>query len=226
MRFAPSLLIAALLAVAVLSQWAPSKPEWPNQFDAPFGLNVHILLYFNRTSHFYYNRDSRITRIKYHDGCLPLVTRDNCDLIFNDVGTWLLAPEDNNNTCCLLFKGIGSIPPAFLAPFNYTDNTTADDYYGTSHNVYKWSGPMGFEYWTDTQSGNDVQFKDGTGDTYWNWGNFNNVNQPASIFTLPSKCTDQCKLLDEKQRQHARKVLSPLLDLHEAHFGQRYATSP
>lgn len=221
-----SLLVAVLVALTVLataqSPTAPPKPQWPNEFDAPFGLNVDSLLFHihNRSSHFYYDWDLRSTRIAYPNGCLPYITEKPCDLIFNDVGLYLLSPQDDK-PCCLLLSGIGSVPPDFLAPFNFADIDFVTDMYNATHECAHWKGPEGFEYWTDLQSGDDVRFQDGdlTGIT-WAYGTINYVNQSASTFQLPSQCSSSCLFSDGRTplaEMMPPHLLHPYMKLSMAH---------
>ena len=94
--------------------------------------------------------------------------------------------------CCLQFPGVGSIPPDFLTPFNFTGVTSAPDYAGTMHSVNSWDGGSGFKYWTDVTSREDIQFQEGFGLIQWNFGPMNDAPQPASLFVVPDNCLGSC----------------------------------
>ena len=211
--FRTILLIAVVALVAIAQQPVPSKPEWPNQWDSPFGLNIHNLLYkiTNRSSHFYYNWDIKATRIAYPNGCIPYLTEKPCDLIFNPVGVYMLSPKDDK-PCCLLLKNIGSVPPDFLKPFTYANQATVPNQYGDEIVTNHWEGPEGFEYWTAASNGIDIQF------IYWNFGTINYVNQSASLFDLPSKCAKSCLFKDGTplHKQMPESALHPHLAAHRA----------
>ena len=216
--------VAALIAVATADisvpapppvTTSPSKPEWANQFDAAFGLNVEKFHYDNRSSHMYYDWDIKATHITYQEGCLPVITTKPCDLIFNPQGTWLLAPKAGKD-CCLLFKGIGSVPPNFLKPFNFSGVENATDMFGNSHITDKWVGPMGFKYWTDTKTGLDIRFEDGGTGVFWNYGNINFRKQNATFFNTPGSnvCKASCFLEDGNEDAELQENLKNLKPEH------------
>jgi len=198
--------IAVLIIFAIINESSshqhaktPSKPEWPYEFDAAFGMSALPTQstpgIVNTTSHIYYNWDEvESTLIDYPGFCLPFFPtwKYPCQLIFNPVGTYFLQPAVGLE-CCLLFPGIGSVPPAFLTPFNFSGFTPlAVDHSGVPHITNFWVAG-GFNYWTDTTTGLDIQFEDG-GAILWNWSPLNDVPQPASIFSLPSgqNCNASC----------------------------------
>jgi len=94
---------------------------------------------------------------------------------------------------CLWFPGVGSIPPNFLQGFDFSGfQQLAFDYYGIVHTTNFWFGKPPsevFQYWTDVNTGNDVQFVDG-GFVVWSWGNFNVTAPPSSIFKTPANWTN------------------------------------
>uniref|UniRef100_A0A7S1QWU1 Uncharacterized protein n=1 Tax=Neobodo designis TaxID=312471 RepID=A0A7S1QWU1_NEODS len=212
MRVATALCVAALVVAAVVAT-GPARPNWPDQFDVPFGLNVAAADYVNRTSHFYYNWNLGAQRIKYHDGCLPLLTKKNCDLVFNSVGTFLMAPEAGID-CCLLFPGIGPTSPDALGEFNFTQtNVTAQDFYGKEHTCNEWDG-AGFLYWTDVNSEMFVKFRDGpTGGIYWKFGDFHVAPQHITLFDVPSQCNSTCPV-GAVGSQLALKSVLPVIRRH------------
>ena len=85
------------------------------------------------------------------------------------------------------------------------------DYYGIPHYSNLWVGDGGFQYWTDATTGFDVSFVDGDR-VMWTWGDFNVVNQSASIFNIPDNCLDSCDLLN------IDKVSDPLFKLMMHHY--------
>lgn len=177
----------------------PSKPEWPWEFDAPFGFNDVHRGFVNETSHFYYSWPLRSTKITYPAKCpgfVPYVINGTqpCNFIFNLVGTFLIAPQAGI-TCCLYLPNIGPVPPAFLKPFNFSAVDWALDYYGNNHTTDYWkaySSAGEFAYWTGATSGNDIQFQDGTPTTMWNWGPLNTRHQNWQLFELPGPCAPRC----------------------------------
>lgn len=193
-----AVLVAVALA-AVTANTTPNKPEWANQWDAPFGLTVKIPKlpqYHNKSSYFRYNWDIKTSKIFYPEGCLPQITEKPCNLTFVPKGCYLSAPKllaPFGTTCCLLFPGIGSIPPNFLAPFNYNGTETVPDQAGDMHDTYRWRSEAGFQYWTDKTTGLDIQFKDGPSPVYWNYGPLHFRNQTNSVFDLPNNCLPSCK---------------------------------
>lgn len=48
-------LLATLAAFALVAFAAPTKPVWPQQFHAVFGLNDGLAFLHNETANFYYN---------------------------------------------------------------------------------------------------------------------------------------------------------------------------
>jgi len=169
----------------------PTKPSWPLQFDAPFGLTTP--LYKNQSSHFYYNWDINATLISYPTECLPGVSTSPCNLLFVPAGTYLiLNPQDASKaTCCLKFPGVGSVPPDFLRTFNFTGVQNVLNMYGQSVPTNSWDAGGGFKYWTDLVTGEDIQFQEG-GKSQWNFGASRAAPQPSSIFAVPSFCKPTC----------------------------------
>jgi len=178
---------------------AVSKPTWPPSFDSTFGITFFgdphgsWAPVVNSTCHMYYSWPKlKATRLDYNN-CLPLfagATLSFCSLIFNPTGTYF-ANEDQS-TCCLLFPGVGSVPPNFLAPFNDSGITQlAIDYYGLPHTTNLWLGEDNFQYWTDSTTGDDVQFVD-AGSAVWWFAPFNVAPQPNTLFSLGSQCNTKC----------------------------------
>ena len=219
-RLTSALVVFAVVAAAAAANVAvrdPTKPVWPTNFDIPFGLTDVKHHYNNVSSHFYYNWEYTESLIDYPNGCLPAITTKPCQLLFNNdpgfnkAGTWLLAPEAGK-PCCLLFKNIGPIPPNFLAPFNFSEVTTAKNMYGEEKSVNMWKGPMGFEYWTDAATGLDVQFRDGPLPVFWNFGK-PNVRQ-QKVFEKPDKCSVSCLLREEGEDPELHENLKNLKPEH------------
>jgi hypothetical protein len=208
----------------------PSKPQWADVFDAPFGLNVKSSNYSNVTSHFYYDWTyQQSSLITYPDKCLPgITTLTPCNLVFNNVGCYLFTPKDpvfpfkpENQQCCLLFPGVGSLPPNFLAPFNFSTVEVVQDMYGKNHTCDKWHN-FGFAYWTSVATGNDIQVRDGPGDTFWNYGTLNFPNSyPESLFYIPPDCSTSC-LLDTRLDKETRLRLSTLAPERVMPFPPRF----
>jgi hypothetical protein len=178
----------------------PTKPVWAPQFDAGFGLTdvSTTTPVVNATSHFYYHwTDLEATRIDYPYNCIqvfPGSQTQKCQIFFNPNGTYFSQPGlGAQYQCCLLFPGVGSVPPTFLQGFNYTSTQVAPDWYGTYHQTYYWTGE-GFAYWTDQATGADIFFNDGGSGTFWSWGTINFASQDPSLFTLPGT-TAQCQKL-------------------------------
>jgi hypothetical protein len=173
-------------------------------FDAPFGLNIKSKGYNNVTSHFWYDWSYNFSsKITYPDKCLPFVSEDPCDLTFNDVGTHLFTKinkskpfADGNKKCCLLFPGIGSLPPNFLAPFNFSMVEDAANMFGDMIKCNKWHN-FGFAYWTEIAGfGADIQVRDGMGDTFWNYGKLSGRRQNTTMYDVPKDCTGKCAASD------------------------------
>ena len=213
----PLLLLFALLTVA--ASGTPQKPVWPEKFDAPFGLTTTIdgsTIFVNRTAHFYYDFALKASVIDYPESCLNgLVAGDApCRLTFNHVGTYMLAPRGGVD-CCLLFPGVGTIPPDFLAEFEFNGTRpNVQDLYGRRVTTNFWRSAAGFLYWTDAATGKDVQFRDGPSPVYWNWGVLTARNQSAATFAVPAQCASTCPTppsLDAATHAHAaRAALGPL----------------
>eukprot|EP01119_Soliformovum_irregulare_P000640 TRINITY_DN1045_c0_g1_i1.p1 TRINITY_DN1045_c0_g1~~TRINITY_DN1045_c0_g1_i1.p1 ORF type:complete len:227 (-),score=40.90 TRINITY_DN1045_c0_g1_i1:99-758(-) len=191
------LLLSCLLFVFCNSQ-SVTKPIWPGVFDVPFGLSVPAAVtqgnpIVNSSSHFYYNWDQyQATLITYAENCIPVFpgsSKAPCNITFVPSGAYFTSPTIGT---CLWLPGIGSIPPAFLAQFNYTGYQTIEsDFYGVPHFTYYWDAGT-FQYWTDTQSGQDIKFIDG-GIIVWNFApTFSFTQWPASIFQVP-KNAPPCK---------------------------------
>jgi len=166
----------------------PPKAIWPIQFDAQFGLFYPPLPpappVVNVSSHFYYNWDITSTLIAYPAGCIPIFAGAEvlpCNFIFNNVGTYFSSPAIPT---CLMFPGVGSVPPAFLEHFNFSTATVSTDYRGFAHFVNFWVAESGFQYWTDVNTFADIQFLDG-GSILWVWAGLHVVPQNTSMFTVP-----------------------------------------
>ena len=50
-----------------------------------------------------------------------------------------------------MFPGVGTVPPNFLAGFDFALSTITLDYYGLPHYSNLWVGDGGFQYWTDVR---------------------------------------------------------------------------
>jgi len=144
----------------------------------------------NITSHYYYNYDQlQASLIDYPYSCLPGLFTDSekvpCKLFFNKVGVYYssarMAP-------CLWIPDVGTIPPDFLAGFDFTYKSVAFDIYGVPHYTDFWVGSDGqeevFQYWTDSNTGFDIQLVDG-GSIIWNFAEFHVAPQNAKIFDVP-----------------------------------------
>eukprot|EP01127_Copromyxa_protea_P005845 TRINITY_DN1568_c0_g1_i1.p1 TRINITY_DN1568_c0_g1~~TRINITY_DN1568_c0_g1_i1.p1 ORF type:complete len:220 (-),score=53.29 TRINITY_DN1568_c0_g1_i1:41-700(-) len=182
------LLLLALLFVAAQAQAPPappSKPHWGAQFDAAFGLYSPVNNFINFTSHFYYNWDLKATLITYPERCLPTFNISlPCNLTFTPTGCFVTFPL---LPTCLLFPGVGSIPPNFLAPFDYVSSTVSLDLFGNARYANYWVAPnaTSFQYWTDAASGEDIQFLDG-GNVLWTFGPLTDRPQDKGLFSVPS----------------------------------------
>eukprot|EP01116_Phalansterium_solitarium_P021870 TRINITY_DN69_c0_g3_i1.p2 TRINITY_DN69_c0_g3~~TRINITY_DN69_c0_g3_i1.p2 ORF type:complete len:221 (+),score=50.14 TRINITY_DN69_c0_g3_i1:657-1319(+) len=183
--------LLVVLACGVAAQ--PQKPVWPLEFDAPFGLNipaVDVVLphgIVNGSSHFYYNWDqANATLITYLDGCLPYIHKDSekqpCNLTFVPAGTFFTSPTVPT---CLWLDGIGSLPPNFLEGFTYSgfDQITVD-LYSAAHFVHFWTGPGGFQYYTENNTGLDIALVDG-GIIQWAFGTLTAAPQDPAMFAVP-----------------------------------------
>eukprot|EP00299_Pterocystis_sp_00344_P002724 c13069_g1_i1.p1 GENE.c13069_g1_i1~~c13069_g1_i1.p1 ORF type:complete len:244 (-),score=42.02 c13069_g1_i1:78-767(-) len=210
---------AVVLVSAALGD--PVKPLWPEAFSAPFGLYVAFPSVKNATSHFYYDWGNRSTLIDYPQHCInaiPLLSPSHpCKIYFNANGSYLSIPALGKQ-CCTLFAGVGPVPPAFLAGFNYTGTQDAKDYYGNNHHCNYWSDSTGFGYWTDIQTDLDIYFRDGPTGTYWAWGDLTEGPQNQSLFELPGtpeQCATTCFKLEEET--NAVLAAEPMLKLAVAH---------
>lgn len=97
----------------------------------------------------------------------PAVQHLGCNLLFNPNGTYLIATKIG--VCCLLFPGVGTVPPDFLAGFNSSEFVMpASDIYGVPHATNFWTTDEGFYYWTDVHTFQDIQLVDG-GFIMWNF---------------------------------------------------------
>lgn len=194
MRTAFAIAVAvALVALALAnSATAPPKPVWADSWDAPFGLNVNVPPYkvHNESSHYYYawnlNRSSLIT---YPLGCLPMFTQKPCNLLFNDVGVTLIVPDE---PCCVLFPGVGTIPPDFLKAFTWNGTEHAPNMYGNLIQSNFWRSEAGFLYWTSVKTGIDVRVRDGPESVFWNYGTVSFRAQDPKRFVSPPNCAAQC----------------------------------
>merc|ERR1711916_276415 len=185
--------------------YVPTKPVWPDIFDGPFGLGSLIPYFTNASSHFWYDYTlNNSTRIDYLEKCLPTVTTGAdeypCTLWFNPTGTFVNQKETLG--CCLLFEGVGSIPPNFLAEFTYQKVEDAPDMYGNETSCFYWESSLLtglFGYWTsaeDYNKGADIKFRDGPTGVTCNWGALSTQSQNTSIYDLPSsECQNPCSSL-------------------------------
>jgi hypothetical protein len=191
-----ALVVAAAALAAVAHAAVPAKVDWPVQFDVEFSLSIASAGYHNRTSHFYYDWTRKAQRISYPEGCVPLfpsLTNVACDMVFNNNGTYLMAPALGVD-CCLMFPGIGaSFPQALKAfTFNGTESNIAS-FDGEVYDTNRWYG-SGFEFWTAVEAPNRyVKFRDGAGDTFWRFAQFQERVQYAPNFAVPDACaTRKC----------------------------------
>jgi len=197
------LVVCAFVGIySTLAAADPNKPVWPPAFDCPFGLNVVPTNtsppIINQLAHFYYQwTNLKASLVDYPQGCLPFffpgANKFPCKLYFLPNGTYLSLPKGGPIDCCLVFPGVGSIPPDFLTPFNYSGyQTLAMDGSGVTHMTDFWVAVDGFQYWTDSTTGFDIQFAD-AGLLLWNFGDFNVQTQPSSLFELPKpSCNNLC----------------------------------
>jgi len=196
------IVLAFALFVGFVASQTPTKPIWPTEFDVVFGLSAPATSSYdaivNSTAHFYYNYDEiQASLIVYDQGCLPGIFpgshKTPCSFYFNPSGAYIYLPNVSD-TCCLLFPRVGSVPPNFLAGFNYSGfEQLAFDYYGVPWHTNLWLGGD-FMYWTNATDGHDIQFVDG-GFVLWNFAGFNVQHQDVSIFDLPSaSCNQTCKI--------------------------------
>eukprot|EP01118_Nematostelium_gracile_P009289 TRINITY_DN3117_c0_g2_i1.p1 TRINITY_DN3117_c0_g2~~TRINITY_DN3117_c0_g2_i1.p1 ORF type:complete len:232 (+),score=60.46 TRINITY_DN3117_c0_g2_i1:41-697(+) len=187
------------LLVAIVTCDDPKKPMWPSQFDVEFGLNMiptpNNAAMINISSHFYYDWDQfKASTIDYYNYCLPGLYQGSengpCKIIFVPQGTFFI--NSTMNETCEWIPGVGSIPPDFLTPFNFTGYTNlVPDFNGVLHVSNFWNGGGGFQYWTDAETGDDVQLCDG-GAINWNFGPFNVVPQSKEMFDIgvnPPPCS-------------------------------------
>ncbi|ELR19555.1 uncharacterized protein ACA1_270300 [Acanthamoeba castellanii str. Neff] len=216
-------LVVVLLAIAASSSAVPRKPVWPRQFDVQFGLSVvesplngPIV---NVTSHFYYDFNVQASLVTYPELCLPgLIPGDGwkkgCNLLFNPKGTYLFAPHAGVD-CCLLFPGVGTVPPDFLRGFNASGFVVpTPDLYGVLHNSDFWVTNEGFFYWTDAKTGGDVALVDG-GSVVWNfYPHLRVAPQPSALFAVPSNCAVSCPgSFLAHARKHAGGRVDPMVSL-------------
>eukprot|EP01116_Phalansterium_solitarium_P008001 TRINITY_DN2115_c0_g1_i1.p2 TRINITY_DN2115_c0_g1~~TRINITY_DN2115_c0_g1_i1.p2 ORF type:complete len:218 (+),score=70.72 TRINITY_DN2115_c0_g1_i1:115-768(+) len=186
--------IFVALAFVAASASDPKKPIWPVEFDAPFGLNIPadpVALpngIVNGSSHFYYNWDqAKASLIVYENGCLPGIfpgsEKTPCNFTFVEAGTFFTSADVPS---CLWFPGVGSVPPNFLAAFNYSGfDQIVVDLYSAAHFVHFWNGPAGFQYWTEDITGLDIALVDG-GSIQWAFGTLTAGPQDVSLFNVPS----------------------------------------
>jgi hypothetical protein len=87
---------------------------------------------------------------------------------------------------CLIFPGIGSVPPAFLNPFDFVGHSIATNYYDIPHSVELWAGHNSteFQYQTESTTGDDIAFVDG-GKVMWRFGPLNLGPQDNNRFLVP-----------------------------------------
>jgi len=201
--------VVAFLTIACVSSASPVKPTWPDQFLVPFGLND--LLTRNSSAVMYYNWDEVQSQLlDYKEHCFPLIRWDAnshpCKMFFNPKGIYASFPT-LKIPCCLYVEGVGAVPPTFLQGFTYSGhNDTVPDLFGKQHSTYRWTGDDDFKYWTDTKTGDDVQFQDGPTGVKWNFGDFVVKPQSPSIFDLPAgDCSKTCDILANFPKiSHAR----------------------
>jgi len=207
--------------IATIFSQPSSKPVWPVEFDAPFGLyNLNLPSpLVNVYSHFYYNYDELQSQvISYPTNCIPIVPivgfYHPCALYFNDNGTYFSQP-DLGIQCCSLFPGVGATPPQFLAGFTWSSNQTfATDYYGVNHVTNYWVGTgdgSNFAYWTDLNTNHDIFINDGSSGIFWSWGKFTVGPQSPTIFQLPGtsdQCNKSCLGQLGIEKEQAKKQLS------------------
>jgi hypothetical protein len=132
------LLVVAVASVAVASAAFaadPDKPEWPNQFEIPFGLNVRFPSIKNASAVFHYNWDIGA-------------------IYFVHAGIFLHQPGSGLD-CCLVTPDVGAVPPNFLAPFNFSNVENVPNMFGESVSTNHWTGPDGFAYWTAVSNGDE-----------------------------------------------------------------------
>ncbi len=116
----------------------------------------------NASSYFYYDWTHEVSLIDYPEQCIAIVgnsTSHPCKIYFNPKGSFLSQPSTGVK-CCAIALGVGSVPPQFLAGFDYNGTSTASDLYGSKHQCNLWTG-SGFAYWTDITSDLDIYFRDG-----------------------------------------------------------------
>eukprot|EP00026_Physarum_polycephalum_P017601 Phypoly_transcript_18876.p1 GENE.Phypoly_transcript_18876~~Phypoly_transcript_18876.p1 ORF type:complete len:243 (+),score=36.22 Phypoly_transcript_18876:62-730(+) len=198
-------LLLCILALTTLTLSAdPTKPTWPDEFQIPFGLNWGIIAH-NASAMMYYNYDqAQAQLLDYEVHCFPLVKYDSieypCQMWFNNKGIFVAIPS-LDIPCCMFQQGVGVVPPTFLQGFNYSGyNDTVPDMYGVEHESYQWDGVFHFKYWTDVNTGDDVQFQDGPTGVTWSFGKMDVTPQNVSIFDIPntSACSSKCSFLDQK----------------------------
>jgi len=172
----------------------------------------------NVTSYFYYNYDQLQTQvISYPEQCIPLygdAYKYPCSLYFNPNGIYLAQPMYLNVQCCLLFPGVGAVPPNFLAAFTYNGTAIAQDYYNDTYECNYWVGDGGFAYWTDVKQGHDIYFQDGPTGTYWSWGRFTVAPQDPIFFALPGsaeECNQPCPPLPPSDQADPSKIKDVLM---------------
>eukprot|EP01096_Ripella_sp_DP13-Kostka_P009727 TRINITY_DN374_c0_g1_i1.p1 TRINITY_DN374_c0_g1~~TRINITY_DN374_c0_g1_i1.p1 ORF type:complete len:227 (-),score=93.90 TRINITY_DN374_c0_g1_i1:24-704(-) len=192
MKTVATFLALACVVLTAHAAYSPTKPVWPTQFSALFGMyyNEGGIKIQNATSYLYYDWNIQAQTIDYVAQCVPGIAPNSqnypCKLYFNNTGIFLSQPTNNGLDCCSLFPGVGAVPPQFLAPFKFLNNGTAPDYNGFTHECFHWIGPGIFAYWTDRTTGHDVRFKDGTSGVFWQYAPFSVGPQSPSLFQTPN----------------------------------------
>eukprot|EP00026_Physarum_polycephalum_P017056 Phypoly_transcript_18141.p1 GENE.Phypoly_transcript_18141~~Phypoly_transcript_18141.p1 ORF type:complete len:223 (+),score=24.23 Phypoly_transcript_18141:97-765(+) len=180
-----------------------TKPTWPPEFSIPFGLHFTAFVY-NSSATMYYNYDKAQSQlIVYDTHCFPFIRFNSvehpCKMYFNPAGIYVSMPTINI-PCCLFVPDVGAVPPTFLQGFTYSGyNDTVLDMYGKEHVTYRWDGTEDFKYWTDVDTGDDVQFQDGPTGVKWNFGEMQVGAQDPALFDLPAgDCNSSCGVLNSE----------------------------
>eukprot|EP01123_Difflugia_compressa_P014902 TRINITY_DN8120_c0_g1_i1.p1 TRINITY_DN8120_c0_g1~~TRINITY_DN8120_c0_g1_i1.p1 ORF type:complete len:218 (-),score=37.89 TRINITY_DN8120_c0_g1_i1:8-661(-) len=192
----------------------PPKPVWPLAFDVSFGLTVTASPptfpkpLVNVTSHFYYDFNIQASVIDYPVRCIPIFAGAEsapCKVYFVPTNIVFTSPTQ---TPCIWFPGVGTVPPAFLAAFNFSTTTLGIDMLGVPHYSNFWVADGGFQYWTEVTTGRDVALIDG-GSILWNFHYPLQVRpQNPATFAVPSNLL-ACPF--------ATKVVDPLVKLSILH---------
>jgi len=170
----------------------PTKPIWPLTFDCTFGLTIPLIPgvttspLVNISSHFYYDFTKQASLIDYPTNCIPLYPGSEsipCKLWFDS--QYGCVYQDKTYGQCVLFPGVGTIPPNFLANFNFSTTSLQIDYYGVAHYSNFWVSVDGFQYWTDKVTGADIALIDG-GNLLWYFTPLQVRAQDPALFKLPT----------------------------------------